>query len=70
MAGDPSRDVQWGIMATEPRNPSAGGIFIAVGAIVGVLVGRNYAQTSIGLIAGVAAGAVVAVAIWWLDRAR
>ena len=55
-------------MANEPRSPSGGGIFIALGAAAGVIVGRLYAQTSIGLIAGVAVGAAIALAMWWRER--
>jgi uncharacterized membrane protein (UPF0136 family) len=55
-------------MANEPRSPSGGGIFIALGAAAGVIVGRFYAQTSIGLIAGVAVGAAIALAMWWRER--
>jgi uncharacterized membrane protein len=56
-------------MASDPRNPIGGGIFIALGAAAGVIVGRLYAQTSIGLIAGVALGCAIATLIWWRERA-
>jgi uncharacterized membrane protein (UPF0136 family) len=57
-------------MASDPRNTTGGGIFIALGAAAGVTIGRLYAQTSIGLIAGVAAGCAIAVAIWLRERRR
>jgi hypothetical protein len=55
-------------MANTPINPTGGGIFIALGAAAGVIIGRLYAQTSIGLVAGVAAGAAIAAFIWWRER--
>jgi hypothetical protein len=55
-------------MANEPRNPTGGGVFIALGAAAGVIGGRLYGQTSIGLVAGVALGLAIAVFIWWRER--
>ena len=55
-------------MANTPINPTGGGIFIALGAAAGVIIGRLYAQTSIGLVAGVAIGGAIAALIWWRER--
>ena len=55
-------------MAKNSKNPTGGGIFIALGAAAGVIIGRLYGQTSIGLVAGVAAGVVIAGIIWWRER--
>ena len=55
-------------MATSPRNPTGGGIFIALGAGIGVFAGRLYGQTSIGLVAGVAIGTAIALFLWWRER--
>jgi hypothetical protein len=55
-------------MARNSKNPTGGGIFIALGAAAGVIIGRVYAQTSIGLVAGVAVGVAIAAFIWWRDR--
>jgi hypothetical protein len=55
-------------MADNRRNPAGGGIFIALGAAAGVIVGRLYAQTSIGLIAGTAVGIAIALSLWWRER--
>jgi hypothetical protein len=55
-------------MARNPKNPTGGGIFIALGAAAGVIAGRFLGQTSIGLIAGVAAGLAIAAFIWWRER--
>ncbi len=56
-------------MADNRRSATGGGIFIALGAAAGVIVGRLFAQTSIGLIAGVAIGCVIAALLWWRERA-
>jgi hypothetical protein len=48
----------------------AGGFFIVVGLIVGVIAGIYYGQPSIGMIGGFAAGAAVATIIWLVDRRR
>jgi hypothetical protein len=55
-------------MANKPTIPTGGGIFIALGAAAGVIIGRLNAQTSIGLVAGVAIGAAIAAFIWWRER--
>jgi hypothetical protein len=55
-------------MADKPRNPAGGGIFIALGVAAGVVIGRVYAQTSIGLVAGVATGTAIALFLWWRER--
>ena len=55
-------------MANVSKNPTGGGIFIALGAAAGVTIGRLYSETSIGLVAGVAIGCAVAALIWWRER--
>lgn len=47
---------------------SAGGIFIAFGGIAGVLLGGIMGQPSIGLLAGLAFGALIALALWLRER--
>jgi len=59
---------QCGAMANQRAEPKSGGIFIAIGSLGGVFVGRLYGETSIGLLAGFAIGSAVALAIWWADR--
>lgn len=49
-------------------NKNAGGVFLAVGCIVGVIVGGLLGQPSIGFLGGLAAGGLVAIAIWFFDR--
>ena len=55
-------------MAPPPRTPSAGGFPIAIGALGGTAIGLYAGQPSIGFLAGIAAGVVLAVLIWWRER--
>jgi len=55
-------------MAPSPRSPSAGGFPIALGALGGTALGLYTGQPSIGFLAGLAAGVVLALLIWWRDR--
>lgn len=57
-------------MAQSPRNPAGGGVFIALGAVVGVVAGHFQGQPSAGLIAGLAGGAAIALLVWLRDRMR
>jgi hypothetical protein len=62
---------QWhgAAMANEPKNPMAGGIFIALGAALGVAVGHWFGgQTTIGLLSGLGVGGAIALTIWWFGR--
>jgi len=47
------------------KSSSGGGIFIAIGAIGGVIAGGLMGQPSAGLLAGLALGALAALFIWW-----
>lgn len=51
-----------------PKNRNGGGVFIAMGAIVGVIAGGYLGQPSAGLLAGLALGTFVALLIWWKGR--
>jgi hypothetical protein len=48
----------------------AGGIFIALGLLIGAIIGVAMDQPSAGAVIGMAIGAVIAVAIWVMDRKR
>jgi uncharacterized membrane protein (UPF0136 family) len=52
----------------QKKYPLAGGVFVALGAIIGVSVGHYQGQTSAGLLIGVAVGAVIAIAVWRMSR--
>lgn len=49
---------------------SAGGIFIALFALVGVFVGGFQGQPTIGMLAGLALGILISLALWWKQRSR
>jgi hypothetical protein len=46
----------------------AGGVLIALGAMIGPVIGLYAGQPSIGLLAGVGIGAALAIIIWLTDR--
>jgi hypothetical protein len=48
----------------------AGGIFIALGLLIGAIIGVAMDQPSAGAVIGMAIGTVIAVAIWIMDRKR
>ncbi|MGE4430779.1 MAG: hypothetical protein AB7E05_08580 [Sphingobium sp.] len=49
---------------------SAGGIFIALLALAGVFIGGFQGQPTLGLLAGMALGMVIALGLWWKQRSR
>lgn len=49
---------------------TAGGFFIAALALAGVIAGGLMGQPTIGLLAGLAVGVAIAIAIWWTGRER
>jgi hypothetical protein len=53
-------------MATS--SPPAGGFLIAMGAIVGAIIGLIEDQPSLGLLIGLAVGGLAALGIWWRSR--
>lgn len=46
----------------------AGGVFLALGTVGGVLIGAAMGQPSIGFLAGLAAGLAAATLVWLLRR--
>jgi len=48
----------------------AGGIFIALGLLIGAIIGVAMDQPSAGAVIGMAIGIVIAVALWVMDRKR
>ena len=49
---------------------SAGGIALAVTILAGAIIGIMIGQPSAGLVIGAATGALIAAALWWIDRSR
>ena len=50
------------------ENRLGGGVFIAIGAIVGVFAGGFLGQPSAGLLAGLALGTAAALIVWLKGR--
>lgn len=50
------------------KNSSGGGIFVAVAPIAGMGVGFPFGMPTFGMLAGLALGVVIALAIWLFDR--
>jgi len=57
-------------MSQPTPSSAAGGFFIALGALGGTVVGIALRQPSIGFLSGLAIGALIAVAVWLIDRRR
>lgn len=53
-------------VSTPSRN--AGGVFIALGGILGAVLGGFLGQPSIGLLVGLGLGVAIAFAIWLIER--
>ena len=49
---------------------AAGGIFIFLGLIIGAVYGINVGQPMLWLLRGFAAGALLALLVWAIDRNR
>lgn len=52
------------------KEPLAGGAPLALSIIVGVIAGGLAGQPTVGFLAGLAVGIVIALAIWWPGRNR
>jgi len=58
-------------MADAPRkNRQAGGCLLTFGILAGVAAGLYYREPSIGFLAGTAAGLLLLLAVWLIDRRR
>lgn len=56
--------------AMTTRTPAAGGFFIFLGLIAGIVLGVRAGQLATGMFAGFAIGLAVAAIIWAIDRRR
>ena len=45
-----------------------GGVFIAIGPFVGLMIGSAMEQPSAGLVGGIAVGAAIAIGMWLWSR--
>jgi hypothetical protein len=58
-------------MARAPRkNAQAGGCFLTFGILAGVFAGMYLGQPSVGFLAGAAAGLLLLLIVWLIDRRR
>ena len=55
---------------TEPKSssPVAGGFIMAVGVLGGAIIGATQGQPTIGFLAGLGVGAVIATLMWVMSR--
>jgi len=59
-------------MVTSPpsRTPVAGGFFLVLSLMAGVLIGATQGQTTAGFFIGLGVGVTLLVAIWLIDKRR
>lgn len=56
---------------TENSRPRlAGGIFVALGLLLGAIGGIALNQPSLGMVTGFGVGSAIALLIWFIDRKR
>jgi hypothetical protein len=58
------------VAAMQHRSTAAGGIFLFLGLLMGAVYGINAGQPMLWLLRGFAAGAVLAILVWVVDRSR
>ena len=54
----------------ERRFTAAGGIFLFLGPIIGVLVGISRGEPILGMLFGFGIGAALALLVWVIDRRK
>lgn len=52
----------------KPANASAGGVFIALGLMIGAVVGIRTGEASLGMVVGIGTGMLAALAVWVIRR--
>lgn len=52
------------------RTPAAGGIFLFLGPVAGAIYGISRGQPILWMLYGFAAGVLLAIAVWLIDRRR
>ena len=57
-------------MTQRKRSTQAAGFILAISILVGAVAGSILGQPSIGFLAGVAAGAAIAILFWLIERRR
>lgn len=54
-------------MATS-SSPAGGGAMIALGVVLGAIVGLVLGQPTLGMLVGFGIGTAIALAMWWASR--
>ena len=52
----------------KPSSASAGGVFIALGLMIGAVIGIRSGQASLGMVIGIGAGLAAALLVWLIRR--
>jgi hypothetical protein len=69
--GKRRRRLAWEAMAGPPRrNARSGGALLALSIVAGAVGGTIGGQPSMGFLAGTAAGLIMLLAVWLVDRRR
>jgi len=58
------------MQSTPSRSPMAGGFLLTASILAGAVVGALRGQATVGLLAGLAVGFALTLAVWLIDRAR
>lgn len=53
---------------TNRSSPPAGGVLIAIGAMLGAAIGFVFGEATPGFLAGMAIGVAAAGLVWWRER--
>lgn len=54
----------------KPRTPTAGGIFLFLGPVIGALYGIGRGEPILWMLYGFAAGVALAALVWLIDRRK
>jgi hypothetical protein len=58
------------VAMNQRRSPAAGGIFLFLGLILGTLVGLGRGEPILGMLYGFAAGILLTLLVWAIDRRK
>ena len=54
----------------QSKTPMAGGCFLSLAIMLGVVIGFTQGQASLGFVIGLGVGLAIAIAVWLRDRMR
>lgn len=70
MTGLEPRRRAWHGRLMPRKSPLAGGFFLILAIFAGLAIGVWRGEPTLGVIAGTALGAAIALIVWWRDRRR